>query len=479
MSVRWSITRCTLPVFVILAACVDGGPTAPASEPLSPGPAVRAGGAMPTATITDLGSYQSAPYLQVAAINNAGQVVGAAQFLVGGNSYVQIPWTWTEADGMTPMDVPAGLTGVLPTDINDAGAIVGYGRPGYVPVYWPNASAPGQLLPLLPGHSTGGANALNEAGVIVGYSAGTSSLDRHAVRWITPSTVEEFEPSLTGGGAWAINEAGHIAGYVIPYPADGFFWADGVLTNFGTLGGGWLAYTSDMNDHDVVVGRTYDTDYRGFIWDAATGDATILKGPDPLHPIGVDARAINNQGMVVGSMQEDNASPVVAYYWTAADGMMALPPLVPDGYATATDINDGGTIIGVARAGDGLYHAVLWHLSASVTVVIDVRRVINVKGARGVIPVAVYSTRVDDGDDADFDASTIDAASVAFGPGGAAPAHGGHFADLDGDGDIDAMFHFRVGASGVACGDTEAVLTGATTDGQAFTGADAIRVVGC
>lgn len=478
MSVRWSISRFTLALTVVLAACADGGPVAPAVEPLAPGPAVRAGGAMPVATITDLGSYQSAPYLQAVAINNAGQVVGAAQFPIAGNDYIQVPWTWTEEDGMVPMHVPAGLTSAQPHDINSAGAVVGSGQPGRVPVYWPNASAPGQVLPLLPGHSEGVANAINEAGVIVGYSASTS-LDRHAVRWITPSTVEEFEPSLAGGGAFAINGAGHIAGYVIPYPADGFFWADGVLTDFGTFGGGWLAYTHDINDHDVVVGQTYDTDYRGFVWDAATGDATILKGPDPLNPIGANAWAINNQGMVVGAMQEDNASPIVAYYWTAADGMIALPPLIPDGYANARDINDGGTILGVARADDGLYHAVLWHLSTSVTVVIDVRRVINVKGANGVIPVAVYSTSVDNGEAADFDASTIDPASVAFGPGAAAPAHAGHLEDLDGDGDIDAMFHFRVGESGVACGDTEAVLSGATADGQAFAGTDTIRVKGC
>ncbi len=94
---------------------------------------------------------------------------------------------------------------------------------------------------------------------------------------------------------------------------------------------------------------------------------------------------------------------------------------------------------------------------------------INTK-SRGVIPVAVLTTN-------DFDATTVDVSTVAFGPAGAAPAHNGHIEDVDTDGDNDLILHFRTQDTGIAVGDTEACLTGQTFDGVEIEGCDAVRVV--
>lgn len=112
---------------------------------------------------------------------------------------------------------------------------------------------------------------------------------------------------------------------------------------------------------------------------------------------------------------------------------------------------------------------------AIITVTLDIKpgsdpNAINVR-SKGKIPVAILTTD-------DFDASTVDASSVQFGPGGAQPAHYA-IEDVDGDGDWDIILHFNTQETGIACGDTEAMLTGQTLDGLPIAGTDSVETVGC
>ncbi|MEN8005732.1 MAG: LamG-like jellyroll fold domain-containing protein [Candidatus Krumholzibacteriota bacterium] len=94
--------------------------------------------------------------------------------------------------------------------------------------------------------------------------------------------------------------------------------------------------------------------------------------------------------------------------------------------------------------------------------------------ANHVVPVALLTT-------AEFDATNVDHATVLFGPAETAEAHANlkgpvrHETDVDGDGDLDLLFHFRVPDSGIQCGDTKVSLTGETYDGQPISGADMIE----
>ena len=90
----------------------------------------------------------------------------------------------------------------------------------------------------------------------------------------------------------------------------------------------------------------------------------------------------------------------------------------------------------------------------------------------GVIPLAVLGS-------VDFDATQVDFSEVAFGPGAAPPVHDGHVEDVNGDGFVDMVFHFNTQDTGIACGDTEATLSGETSAGDAITGTDSVNTVGC
>ena len=93
--------------------------------------------------------------------------------------------------------------------------------------------------------------------------------------------------------------------------------------------------------------------------------------------------------------------------------------------------------------------------------------------SKGVIAVAVLTSDV-------FDALQVDPDTVRFGPAEAEKAHSqAHVEDVDYDGDMDLLLHFRTQEAGVQCGDTEANLTGETWDGTPVSGTDSVNTVRC
>ncbi len=87
--------------------------------------------------------------------------------------------------------------------------------------------------------------------------------------------------------------------------------------------------------------------------------------------------------------------------------------------------------------------------------------------SNGVTPVAILTTD-------DFDATSVDPATVCFGDD-CTEKHGtGHLEDVDGDGDTDLVMHFETQQTGIEPGDTEVCLTGETFDGDDIEGCDEI-----
>ena len=85
----------------------------------------------------------------------------------------------------------------------------------------------------------------------------------------------------------------------------------------------------------------------------------------------------------------------------------------------------------------------------------------------GVIPVAILTTE-------DFDAATVDPATVAF--AAVSPKHSA-LEDVDHDGDVDLILHFRCQQVDIEPDATEACLEGETYDGQQVVGCDSVRIV--
>jgi hypothetical protein len=229
-----------------------------------------------------------------------------------------------------------------------------------------------------------------------------------------------------------------------------------------------------------VAAFVQGVDYAGFVPVTLTPSANLF------------GAALGDDGMVLGWVKD--ASSVAAANWTTAGALSgetvtldvagSSADWLVDFYDTAT-----GVIISTIDAdqdGAGDVTFTLPDFTGSIafkvypvgplTVTIDIipsgtQNRINVS-TPGFVPVHIFSAP-------DFDAGTVDPATVRFGPPGApgAPRRSSSFVDIEPDGDVDyARMRFRKSLTGFACGDTVGEIRGETTTGRTFIGTDAVEI---
>ncbi len=154
----------------------------------------------------DLGVVEGAQYSLGTGINNLTMIAGAS-YPVGG--YFE-PAGWTKRTGMKLLGLVPGTVYAVANAINDAGEIVGLDETGTSDLAFYSAPGVGlKFLKGLGGNSTS-ALAINQNGVIVGFSEDAANTT-HAVRWLTPTSVPEVF-STSAGNALGINNLGQIVG---------------------------------------------------------------------------------------------------------------------------------------------------------------------------------------------------------------------------------------------------------------------------
>lgn len=196
-------------------------------------------------------------------INDAGQVVGYARVYDRANISAAL---W---NGTTRTDLPALADNAnegFATAVNDAGTVVGYGSGPPSAILW-NGTIPTDLGGLGEPNSSQ-ALAINNAGQVVGRSLADDNVE-HAALW-DGSTIKDLGKPNLSSGANDINDAGQIVGFsgggtngTNPYLA--MLWEGAVATDLNSLldpevvDAGWiLVDAKGINDSGWIAGNAYN-----------------------------------------------------------------------------------------------------------------------------------------------------------------------------------------------------------------------------
>jgi hypothetical protein len=237
------------------------------------------------------------------------------------------------------------------------------------------------------------------------------------------------------------------------------------------------------------------------LWDmiaAQTGGAAVQINEDGTVPEGMSMGE-----MILGAMSKAETEELTDVWWDATcdpELVVTLSPEVHDNVRVGKPVEFAETIDVPAGAEPGAYDCTVTFYANEYPkegAVIGVQNVrvsvpepaeldikpgslpnpINPK-SNGVVPVALLGNE-------GFNVEEVDVSTLRFGPGGAMPDHDltnpgvyrGHVQDVNEDGYMDLVSHYRQKGTGLSSGDTEACLSGELLGGRSFEACDSVRVL--
>jgi probable HAF family extracellular repeat protein len=280
-------------------------------------------------------------------INNAGTAVG----LKGSFAYVYSNGVLTDL-GVFP-GAQENLSDVdsVALGINQQGTVVGYSYYGASSIH--AFSYEGETMTDLGtlGGSGSYATAINNSGVIVGYSdiLATSLSTIHAFSYRDGAMTDLGSFGQSYCYPTAINSAGTIVGYFGPfgYGLHAFSYSNGEFTDLGTLNNTQDCIPSAINDAGTIVGYSYSSGAEiQLAFSCSNGvmtDLGTVNGGD-----GGAAYGINNPGDIVGESFVGGTSVAFLIRNGVLVDLNALVTVPGGSLTNATAINDLGQVVAVA-----------------------------------------------------------------------------------------------------------------------------------
>ncbi|MBI5195130.1 MAG: hypothetical protein HZA10_02275 [Nitrospirae bacterium] len=244
-------------------------------------------------------------YASAYGINNNGEVVGTGSTALGYRGFLYSNGSYTEIR-------PSGWgEHVVAVDINDSGAIVGYGE-----------------------HN-------NEGSMGKGYLYSSGNYTE-----ILPS-------GWSASRAVAINNNGDVAGDGYGFGASrAFVYSNGSYTEFMIPGLSYLTLI-DINNNGDIIGNGYDGQgYKSFLFSNGSYSILHMLGSlevGPQWPY-TDVRGLNNNGDAVGCVYGSN-NTIKGFLYSGG----TYTEILPTGWSesSAQAINDNGTIVGWGKDSTG------------------------------------------------------------------------------------------------------------------------------